>query len=45
VFCNAPDRIAVSYERFLLNQLRAEFGLDGTPLRLRFRPRPRRGEG
>jgi len=45
VFCNGPERIAVSYERFLLNQLRAEFGLEGTPLRLRFRARPREDAG
>ncbi len=42
VFCNAPERIAASYERFLLNQIRAAFELDGTPIRLRFRARPRR---
>ncbi|MBX3024396.1 ribosome biogenesis GTPase Der [bacterium] len=42
VFCSHPQRIAASYERFLLNRLRAEFGLEGTPLRVRFRARPRR---
>ncbi|MFN8641149.1 MAG: ribosome biogenesis GTPase Der [Candidatus Binatia bacterium] len=43
VFCSHPQRIAASYERYLLNRLRAEFELDGTPLRVRFRARPRRG--
>ena len=43
VFCSHPQRIAASYERYLLNQLRAAFDLDGTPLRVRFRARPRRG--
>lgn len=42
VFCNAPERIAPAYERFVLNQLRAAFPLEGTPLRLRFQSRPRR---
>jgi GTP-binding protein len=42
VFCSHPQRIAASYERYLLNKLRAEFGLEGTPLRVRFKARPRR---
>jgi GTP-binding protein len=43
VFCSAPQRVAPAYERYLQNQLRAAFGLQGTPLRLRFKARPRRG--
>jgi GTP-binding protein len=43
VFASHPQRIAASYERYLLNTLRAEFGLEGTPLRVRFKARPRRG--
>jgi GTP-binding protein len=39
VFCSDPRRIAPAYERYLGNQMRAAFGLEGTPLRLRFRPR------
>src|SRR5215468_10794613 len=39
VFCSHPQRVAPAYERYLANQLRAEFGLVGTPLRLRFRAR------
>jgi GTPase len=39
VFCSDPQRVAPAYERYLGNQLRAAFDLEGTPLRLRFRPR------
>jgi GTP-binding protein len=42
VFCSAPQRIPTAYARYLVNQLRAAFGLEGTPLRLRFRARARR---
>ncbi len=36
-FCNAPDLIDDSYERYLENRIREGFDLTGTPLRLRFR--------
>ena len=39
VFCSHPERVTAAYERYLDNQLRAAFGLEGTPLRLRFQPR------
>ena len=42
VFCSHPQRIAASYERYVINQLREAFELDGTPLRVRFKARPRR---
>jgi len=42
IFCSDPKRVAPAYERYLRNQLRAAFGLVGTPLRLRFRARERR---
>ena len=42
LFCNYPDSIHFSYERFLLNRLRDSFGLDKTPIRLVFRPRKQR---
>jgi GTP-binding protein len=42
LFCNYPDSIHFSYERFLLNRLRESFGLDKTPLRLVFRGRKQR---
>ena len=41
LFCNYPNNIHFSYERFLLNKLRESFGLDKTPLRLVFRGRRR----
>ncbi len=34
---NAPELVHFSYQRYLENQLRAEFGFDGTPLRFSFR--------
>ena len=39
LFCNRPDAIHFSYERFLANQFREAFGLDKTPIRLLFRGR------
>ena len=41
LFCNYPDSIHFSYERFLLNQFREVFGLDKTPIRILFRGRRR----
>ena len=42
IFASHPSHVAAAYERYLSNQLRAAFGLMGTPLRLRFRARERR---
>ena len=42
IFTGAPDRVTAAYERYLTNQIRAAFELQGTPLRLRFRARERR---
>lgn len=39
LFCNRPDAIHFSYERYLTNQFREAFGLDKTPIRLTFRGR------
>lgn len=39
LFCNRPEAIHFSYERYLINQLRESFGLDKTPIRLVFRGR------
>jgi GTP-binding protein len=36
-FVNDPELIHFSYERYLANQIRGEFGLEGVPLRLEFR--------
>ena len=38
-FARHADQVHFSYKRFLENQLRAEFGFDGTPIRLIFRER------
>jgi GTP-binding protein len=38
---NYLELLHFSYERFLENQLRAQYGFIGTPIRLSFRPRPR----
>ena len=38
---NHMELLHFSYERFLENQLRAQYGFVGTPIRLSFRPRPR----
>lgn len=42
LFCNEPEKIHFSYERFLTNQFREAFGMDKTPVRLVFRERSRR---
>ncbi len=36
-FCNLPQYIKESYERYLENKLRMHFGLDGAPVKLVFR--------
>jgi len=41
LFCNYPEAIHFSYERFLLNQFREAFGLDKSPIRILFRGRRR----
>ena len=38
-FARHADQVHFSYRRFLENQIRAEFGFDGTPLKLVFRER------
>jgi len=38
-FCNEPRLAHFSYVRYLDNTLRANFGFEGTPLRIVFRPR------
>jgi GTP-binding protein len=37
IFVNRPDAVHFSYERFLKNQLRAQFGLETSPIKLIFR--------
>lgn len=43
-FVNYPDAVHFSYQRYLLNQIRSETGLDSTPIRLYFRQRTGRIE-
>jgi GTP-binding protein len=38
-FCNDPTMIHFSYRRYLENELREQFGFDGTPVRISFRGR------
>jgi GTP-binding protein len=42
VMTNEPEHIHWSYERYLINQLRKEFGFEGVPLRVSYRKRRRR---
>jgi len=35
--CSAPDKLSESYKRYLINGLRADFDMPGTPIRLTFR--------
>ena len=44
-FVNDPQAIHFSYERYLENQLRAEFGFKGTGIRMYFRARPKSEQG
>lgn len=37
LWCNAPDLVDDSYERFIERRLREQLPLDGTPIRLKFR--------
>ena len=37
VFCNSAELFHFSYQRYLENQIRATFGLEGTPIRMTIR--------
>jgi GTP-binding protein len=37
LFANRPDAVPESYRRYLVNELRADFDLPGTPIRLLLR--------
>ncbi len=39
VFCNMPDGVATHYRRYLVNRMRADFDLNGTPVLMTFRKR------
>jgi len=43
VFCDHPERVEVSYRRFLANSLREEFGFAGSPLKIAWRSRRSKG--
>lgn len=43
VYTNHPDAIHFSYRRYVENRLRETFGFQGTPVRIFFRKRSRRG--
>lgn len=36
-FCNHPDLVEPSFERYLENRLRLAFGFEGTPIRMKFK--------
>jgi GTP-binding protein len=38
-FSNTPEGVVESYKNFLSNRMRQEYGLEGTPLRLKFKKR------
>ena len=44
IVCSRPDSIPESYRRFLANGLRERFGFQGSPIRVRFTRRRRRGD-
>ncbi|NLN61831.1 MAG: ribosome biogenesis GTPase Der [Myxococcales bacterium] len=43
VQCSYPEAIHFSYERYVQNRLRETFGFEGTPVRVFFRQRARKG--
>jgi GTP-binding protein len=42
IIANAPEKIHFSYRRYVANQLRKTFGLDGVPVRVKYKERRRR---
>ena len=44
IFVNNKELFHFSYERYLVNQIRREFGLDGTPVRIIAREKHEKGE-
>ncbi|TNE87781.1 MAG: ribosome biogenesis GTPase Der [Deltaproteobacteria bacterium] len=43
-FCNTPEGIHETYQRYLERRLREQFSLEGSPVRLHFRKRRKLGE-
>lgn len=44
IFCSFPELVPTSYQRYLAHAFGSAFALQGTPLRLRFRQRPKAGQ-
>jgi GTP-binding protein len=44
VMASDPEKIHFSYQRYVMNQLRKSFGFEGVPVRVKYKPRRRRGE-
>ena len=44
VFCNDKELFHFSYQRYLINQIRKEFGMQGTPVRLIVREKTEKSE-
>jgi GTP-binding protein len=42
VMASDPEKIHVSYRRYVMNQLRKAFGFEGIPVRVKYKPRRRR---
>ncbi len=45
VQCSYPEALHFSYQRYVQNRIRETFGFEGTPVRVLFRKRKRRGTG
>lgn len=43
VMTNEPENIHFSYQRYLVNAIRERFGFDGTPIRITYKLKQRRG--
>jgi GTP-binding protein len=44
VVANWPEAVHFSYRRYVENQIRKRFGFEGAPLRVRYKPKRRRGQ-
>lgn len=44
VFTNTPEGVGVSYDRYIQNRMREQFGFAGSPLRVQYRRKRRPGE-